>query len=163
MSCPRAVSLAEREQSLTQICRYATETREELLYNKEKLLANGDKWEPGMHPCTNADPCLCHLLTCCAKNWQPLLALTPLIAKSDWSSRGGARQDGKLRDMVVEVHEPMNLPQRLGRIYGQSMRKRRRRRRRHGDADINIPLVPTCTFTPTQNALLLSFNHTSDS
>ena len=24
---------------------YATETREELLYNKEKLLANGDKWE----------------------------------------------------------------------------------------------------------------------
>ena len=26
---------------------YATETREELLYNKEKLLANGDKWEPG--------------------------------------------------------------------------------------------------------------------
>ncbi|CAG8596747.1 6700_t:CDS:2 [Racocetra persica] len=25
---------------------YSTETREELLYNKEKLLANGDKWEP---------------------------------------------------------------------------------------------------------------------
>ncbi len=25
---------------------YATETREELLYNKEKLLSNGDKWEP---------------------------------------------------------------------------------------------------------------------
>jgi len=25
---------------------YAMETREELLYNKEKLLANGDKWEP---------------------------------------------------------------------------------------------------------------------
>lgn len=24
---------------------YATETREELLYNKEKLLENGDKWE----------------------------------------------------------------------------------------------------------------------
>lgn len=24
---------------------YATETHEELLYNKEKLLANGDKWE----------------------------------------------------------------------------------------------------------------------
>ncbi|CAK9304250.1 unnamed protein product [Gordionus sp. m RMFG-2023] len=24
---------------------YSTETREELLYNKEKLLANGDKWE----------------------------------------------------------------------------------------------------------------------
>jgi hypothetical protein len=25
--------------------RYATETHEELLYNKEKLLSNGDKWE----------------------------------------------------------------------------------------------------------------------
>ena len=25
---------------------YATETREELLYNKEKLLANGDKYDP---------------------------------------------------------------------------------------------------------------------
>lgn len=25
---------------------YSTMTREELLYNKEKLLANGDKWEP---------------------------------------------------------------------------------------------------------------------
>ena len=25
---------------------YATETHEELLYNKEKLLANGDRWEP---------------------------------------------------------------------------------------------------------------------
>ncbi|HIM43021.1 MAG TPA: NADH-quinone oxidoreductase subunit I, partial [Rhodospirillales bacterium] len=24
---------------------YATETREELLYDKEKLLANGDRWE----------------------------------------------------------------------------------------------------------------------
>ena len=24
---------------------FATETREELLYNKEKLLANGDRWE----------------------------------------------------------------------------------------------------------------------
>ncbi len=30
----------------TQNFEYATETREELLYNKEKLLANGDKWEP---------------------------------------------------------------------------------------------------------------------
>ncbi|MDE3016402.1 MAG: NADH-quinone oxidoreductase subunit NuoI [Pseudomonadota bacterium] len=27
---------------------YATETREELLYNKEKLLANGDRWEPAL-------------------------------------------------------------------------------------------------------------------
>jgi NADH-quinone oxidoreductase subunit I len=25
---------------------YSTETREELFYNKEKLLANGDRWEP---------------------------------------------------------------------------------------------------------------------
>src|ERR1700684_812002 len=25
---------------------FATETREELLYNKDKLLANGDRWEP---------------------------------------------------------------------------------------------------------------------
>lgn len=24
---------------------YSTETREELIYNKEKLLSNGDKWE----------------------------------------------------------------------------------------------------------------------
>jgi NADH-quinone oxidoreductase subunit I len=24
---------------------FATETREELLYNKEKLLSNGDRWE----------------------------------------------------------------------------------------------------------------------
>lgn len=30
----------------TQNFEYATETREELLYNKEKLLSNGDKWEP---------------------------------------------------------------------------------------------------------------------
>ena len=25
---------------------FATETREELMYNKDKLLANGDRWEP---------------------------------------------------------------------------------------------------------------------
>lgn len=25
---------------------YSTETHEELLYNKEKLLLNGDRWEP---------------------------------------------------------------------------------------------------------------------
>ncbi|HTN11550.1 MAG TPA: NADH-quinone oxidoreductase subunit I, partial [Acetobacteraceae bacterium] len=25
---------------------FATETREELLYDKAKLLANGDRWEP---------------------------------------------------------------------------------------------------------------------
>jgi NADH-quinone oxidoreductase subunit I len=27
---------------------FATETREELYYNKEKLLANGDRWEPAL-------------------------------------------------------------------------------------------------------------------
>jgi formate hydrogenlyase subunit 6/NADH:ubiquinone oxidoreductase subunit I len=31
----------------TQNAEYTTETREELLYNKEKLLANGDKAEAG--------------------------------------------------------------------------------------------------------------------
>lgn len=30
----------------TQNFEFATETHEELIYNKEKLLANGDKWEP---------------------------------------------------------------------------------------------------------------------
>ncbi|KAI6816638.1 NADH-ubiquinone oxidoreductase 23 kDa subunit [Hortaea werneckii] len=34
---------------------YATETREELLYNKEKLLANGDKWEPELAAIARAD------------------------------------------------------------------------------------------------------------
>lgn len=34
---------------------YATETREELLYNKEKLLANGDKWEQEYQYAANAD------------------------------------------------------------------------------------------------------------
>lgn len=34
---------------------YATETREELMYNKEKLLANGDKWEPEMAAAARAD------------------------------------------------------------------------------------------------------------
>ncbi|KAB5533462.1 hypothetical protein GE09DRAFT_1143992 [Coniochaeta sp. 2T2.1] len=34
---------------------YATETREELLYNKEKLLANGDKWEPELAATIRAD------------------------------------------------------------------------------------------------------------
>ena len=29
---------------------FATETREELFYNKDKLLANGDRWEPGDRP-----------------------------------------------------------------------------------------------------------------
>ena len=34
---------------------YATETREELLYNKEKLLANGDKWESELAAVARAD------------------------------------------------------------------------------------------------------------
>ncbi|KAK4936620.1 ndufs8, ubiquinone oxidoreductase 23 kd subunit [Elasticomyces elasticus] len=34
---------------------YATEFREELLYNKEKLLANGDKWEPELAAVARAD------------------------------------------------------------------------------------------------------------
>lgn len=31
------------------------ETREELLYNKEKLLSNGDKWEVELAACIKAD------------------------------------------------------------------------------------------------------------
>mmetsp|Transcript_15368 Transcript_15368/g.23011 ORF Transcript_15368/g.23011 Transcript_15368/m.23011 type:complete len:240 (+) Transcript_15368:1308-2027(+) len=34
---------------------YATETHEELLYNKEKLLANGDRWEPAIAANIKAD------------------------------------------------------------------------------------------------------------
>ncbi|KAK4038650.1 oxidoreductase-like protein [Parachaetomium inaequale] len=34
---------------------YATETREELLYNKEKLLSNGDRWEPELAAAIRAD------------------------------------------------------------------------------------------------------------
>lgn len=34
---------------------YATETREELLYNKEKLLDNGDKWEQELQYAIDAD------------------------------------------------------------------------------------------------------------
>ena len=34
---------------------YATEDREELLYNKEKLLSNGDKWEPEIAGAIRAD------------------------------------------------------------------------------------------------------------
>ena len=32
--------------SKVRISSSATETREELMYNKDKLLANGDRWEP---------------------------------------------------------------------------------------------------------------------
>lgn len=34
---------------------FATETHEELIYNKEKLLANGDKWEAEITKCLEAD------------------------------------------------------------------------------------------------------------
>ena len=34
---------------------YSTETREELLYNKEKLLMNGDRWEPEIAANLQAD------------------------------------------------------------------------------------------------------------
>lgn len=34
---------------------YTTATREELLYNKEKLLENGDKWEQELQYCIDAD------------------------------------------------------------------------------------------------------------
>src|SRR6201989_3112236 len=34
---------------------YSTETREELIYDKEKLLSNGDKWEPELAAAARAD------------------------------------------------------------------------------------------------------------
>ena len=34
---------------------FSTETHEELLYNKEKLLNNGDKWEPEIAASLEAD------------------------------------------------------------------------------------------------------------
>lgn len=34
---------------------FSTETHEELLYNKEKLLNNGDKWEPEIAASLQAD------------------------------------------------------------------------------------------------------------
>ena len=34
---------------------YSTETREELFYNKEKLLTNGDRWEPEIAANLEAD------------------------------------------------------------------------------------------------------------
>ena len=38
-----------------QILTENSETREELLYNKEKLLSNGDKWEPELAAIARAD------------------------------------------------------------------------------------------------------------
>lgn len=41
------------------------ETREELMYNKEKLLANGDKWEPELAAAARAGKVLVsHLRQC---------------------------------------------------------------------------------------------------
>ena len=34
---------------------FATETREELMYNKDKLLANGDRWEGAISKALEAD------------------------------------------------------------------------------------------------------------
>lgn len=34
---------------------FSTETHEELLYNKEKLLSNGDQWEPAIASNLEAD------------------------------------------------------------------------------------------------------------
>ena len=34
---------------------FATETHEELIYNKQKLLDNGDKWEPVLQENINSD------------------------------------------------------------------------------------------------------------
>ena len=34
---------------------FATETHEELIYNKEKLLDNGDRWEPALEKNINSD------------------------------------------------------------------------------------------------------------
>jgi NADH-quinone oxidoreductase subunit I len=45
----------QANRSLAPNAEYATETREELLYNKEKLLANGDKWEPELAAAARAD------------------------------------------------------------------------------------------------------------
>ena len=50
----RIISIADRL-SVAPNAEYATETREELLYNKEKLLANGDKWEPELAAAARAD------------------------------------------------------------------------------------------------------------
>ena len=44
LECPND-TFAEHTFSIAQHHEYSTETREELLYNKEKLLANGDRAE----------------------------------------------------------------------------------------------------------------------
>lgn len=47
--------VSNKSSSTASNAEYATETREELLYNKEKLLANGDKWEPEIAAAARAD------------------------------------------------------------------------------------------------------------
>ena len=42
---PSSIGLLGTHEHLAQNAEYSTETREELLYNKEKLLANGDRAE----------------------------------------------------------------------------------------------------------------------
>ena len=49
------LSFAIQDSEANRSSRYATETREELLYNKEKLLMNGDKWEPELAAVARAD------------------------------------------------------------------------------------------------------------
>ena len=47
LSSPRAKAEGSRVDSIVEgpNYEYSTETREELIYDKAKLLANGDKWE----------------------------------------------------------------------------------------------------------------------
>jgi hypothetical protein len=55
LKIPYQMRLTNHLFSLASNAEYATETREELLYNKEKLLANGDKWEPEIAAAARAD------------------------------------------------------------------------------------------------------------
>ncbi len=55
VSKPHVHQCADAYNLLAPNAEYATETREELLYNKEKLLANGDKWEPELAAAARAD------------------------------------------------------------------------------------------------------------
>ena len=87
---------------------FATETHEELLYDKEKLLANGDKWETGACALvrerarprgTRAEGMwlllltLTHAFSCCTTRrdcLQPEAGVDlPLISLSWWRRHGG--------------------------------------------------------------------------
>ena len=85
---------------------FATETREELLYNKEKLLANGDRWESEI----------------AAAILRPTRPTADAQAEQGCSMPGGYSRAARGR-------EPMILPG--ARLL--SLRRRRHRRRRHGD------------------------------